>query len=203
MSKYLLCCLLALSAILGFNSCDDDNAPFDPLENERQISQLTGWETEVFKEQHSIQFPADLYTGNGAQGFEGLFFSKTRTDNRVFFVYNYCESGLYCEPLGDQTLPAQPGDAVDLIDPLVTVEAGIDLDQRIEYLDGDQTVGYFYYRSCFPGVITGEPNVDGAYGRYFMRRAGTNEFVEGVDVVFDYALREEIFSIIGTVIATN
>ncbi len=200
MNKYVS--LFLLSLVLIAFSCEDDDGGGTPLNEVRQIAQQAELSTEVFKLDHTIQFDTATYTGQGAVGFEGLFFSKTRIDNRAMFVYNYCNP-LFCTPFGDQTLPAQLPDELALEDPLLAVQQDITLDQRIEYRNGDQTVGYLYFRSCEPGLIIGNPEVDGAYGRYFMRRPGTDEFVEGLDIVFDYALREEVFTIVGTVVAVD
>ena len=192
--------LLALvsTVLFGLMGCDKDDAVVPTDENKRQVTTQVGWDTETFKENDlSIQFPNN-YEGDGAIGFEGLVFNKNRADGRVVMAYFYC-GALYCDPLGDDFLPTEPPAELALVDPLLNTQGPIVFDEYYTFSNGESIVAYLYLRACLPGLIIDGPVIeDGAYARLFLPD-GNGQFMEALDIVFDYAELEEVLNIVGTI----
>ncbi|MEL6273495.1 MAG: hypothetical protein AAFQ37_01430 [Bacteroidota bacterium] len=184
-------------ALLSLISCEKDDAVVPIDDKQRQITTQAGWDTEPFKENDlTIQFP-DNYEGDGAIGFEGLVFNKNREDGRILMAYFYC-SAIYCDPFGDDILPADLPAELPLVNPLLNTQGPIVFDEHYTYRNGETIVAHLYLRACEPGLIIDPVIEDGAYARLYL----PNEdglFMEALDIVFDYAALEEVLNIVGTI----
>jgi len=106
------------------------------------LKQTESWQTEQFKTNYTIEFPAD-YTGIGMTGFEGNIFYKKRSDNSVVLEYNYC-GPLHCSDFGDELALPEPSQVEILV-----ANKTVYLDKKIRLCaDGGAAIALFYYNEA-------------------------------------------------------
>jgi hypothetical protein len=168
---------LLLILFTAGNSCKKEEAVIsDATEIERQ----PGWESEKFKDQYTIQFPA-FYTGGYVQGFEGDWFIKDRDDSRVKMQYTF-NNGLQNFEFGD-TLS-------EVSSPSILLPQGdrvLFLDRRINFLENGTLVGIFFH-DTMQKILTGELYwLDGGV------------FKDALTVYYDSELQDEVTTILRTI----
>jgi hypothetical protein len=160
-----------------FTSCQKGK---QSIENTYQIKQNSTWETEKFKTDYTIQFPAG-FTG-GVNGFEGNVFMKNNSTDSTSFTYNYCDS-LHCNDFGD-TLKTTTN---TVIQGLFNFKRDtIQLDQRVNFTKENEIVAIYYHN---------ENSI--SRGKLFWKDDGV--FKEALDVKYRKENNDQVIEIIGSI----
>lgn len=144
------------------------------------------WIVEDFKTDYSIRFTPD-YSG-GMRGFEGVFFTKTKSDSSIALHYAYC-GPLWCDDFGDSLQVPLPS---SLNIPNYRTLGGTVLATNFhtiyEVCDSTNILGVLYYTDpTGPGLANfylGDPNTQ-------VKEAVAIEYAAG-DLV-------EVVAILGTI----
>lgn len=167
--------LLSLAILLTiFTSCDEE---IDCIE----IFETSDWTTENFKSNYTIQFP-DNYEGTGMVGFEGNFFFKNRSDDKVVIRYNYC-GPLFCEDFGDSLITPNPS-SVTAQD---SFNNDVVLSLRKDFCLNNNIEGIFYYNEELVST-----------GVYYMKQG--SEYMEGLTTYFANTESQEVENIIKSIV---
>lgn len=171
--------LLLILNLCFLVSCSDRD---DELQNTCiEISQNPEWNTEDFKTNFTIQFP-DNYEGVGMTGFEGNFFRKYRSDERIEFDYRFC-SATYCYDFGnplDMPIP----NSITAKDRNQKEKV---LSSKKEFCSNSDTIGYFYF-----------DEEESSTGKYFMKRDSV--YLEGLTIYFSATEIQEVENLIKTIV---
>ncbi len=135
----------------------------------------SGWTTERLNSDYTVQFPTG-YTGNGAVGFEGLTFSKTRKDGKAQFHYSFC-GPTFCSEYG-QPLPNPV--------PARVIAGSLTLNKSVALNRNGQTQGIFYYAEQ-----------DKTSGRLYLLNDG--QLKESLTIQYEYSLQNEVLAILQTI----
>lgn len=139
----------------------------DPLQRD--------WPVQLLTHDYTIQCPP-TYQGNGAVGFEGLTFTKYRTDNQVRLSYAFCSS-TFCSEYG-ASLILFPS-------PIVRAQ-NTTLDQVVSLEVDKQLIGLFYYT-----------NKEQAAGQLYLLHEG--QFKESLQVQYEGRWQAEVLAIMHTI----
>jgi hypothetical protein len=148
--------------------------------NSITLSQNSDWTTLEFKNNYTIQFPAD-YFGEGRIGFEGNIFRKEKNDSSVVFSYDYC-SPLFCQDFGDTLFQSFPNSINIKINDIT-----ITLNQESIFHDSSSSqTAILYYN-----------DKDNAHARLYWKDNGMYKQV--LEVAFNYSRLQEVLDIIKTI----
>jgi hypothetical protein len=167
--------LFLLVAAIALFSCKKDMQDVPVI----RLEPNPAWETESFKTEYIIQFPAG-YKGPGMTGFEGNVFFKNNDDQTLLFSYHYC-FGLTCFDFGATLSLPEP-------DSIYRDTAGgkIILDQRFSFLDSLSQTAILYYNTRAQ-----------ATGKLYWRDNGV--YKEAMDISFLYSKLQEVLDILKTI----
>ncbi len=143
------------------------------------LSQNSNWITSDYKNNYTIQFPAN-YSGVGKVGFEGNIFSKLRNDSSVVFSYAYC-SPLFCTDFGDTLFEPLPNSINIKIN-----DTTINLNQQTTFCYSNRKTAILYYNKN-----------NNAYARLYWKDAGV--YKQALEISYNYSRLQEILNIIKTI----
>ena len=168
-------CLLILFFTLIIIACKKETTNVNCI----ALSQNSNWTISDFKNNYTIQFPANYF--GGKDGFEGNIFYKERNDSSIVFSYDYC-SPLFCYDFGDTLYQPFPNSInIKVYDSTIT------LSKQVAFCDSNSLqIAILYYN-----------DEDKSHARLYWKDNGL--YRQALEIAFDYSELQEVLDIIKTI----